>query len=332
MLFGDLAATEEVDKPVNDSGNEGTVISALNNLVRSIGSSVESAPDLFGSAFNSKVTALQQRAMLSLVTMWTASLTTSGGSGEVALSAVEEAMRTAHKRGDHDAVARTLLLMYHVLQQKQLQSGDVDYGLEDLLLRCIHRFASLKSHSMVAEAALSLVALRARGPVLWSDHSRGDADETTDTLGIKWSVADLWTQIGVSLLGNSAIVSRVIVLPSGVLDSANDATPPTSTSATAVSQANRATNKEVQLDAYLSELHAEDQARLHLMAALTVCDIFRRMGQPLMADLACRRTLRQHSERASPEDLARVYTKLICLKVDTINFRLIDLNMNGAHW
>jgi hypothetical protein len=310
---------------ISDTPSGGaSVVDALSNLLCSIGG-IGNAVD-YGSAFNSKVTATQQRAMLSLVTMWTANLATGGESGEVALSAVEEAMRTAHKRGDHDAVARTLLLMYHVLQQKNLSHGDLSVGLEDLLLRCVQRFAALKHHIMVSEAALSLVALRAKGPLLWSDPPRqhgsdGKGDVSVGTA--KWSVADLWTQINAALLGNSALINRVTKTPSNRNKDGKVGIAATAPSA-APHLANRGQNKELQSDAYLLDGAVEDQARLHVMAAIVSCDLWRRMGMLYMAEMACKRTLRQYTATASRADLSALYAKLLMVKVDATNLRLIS--------
>jgi hypothetical protein len=51
-----------------------------------------------------------QQALLQLASMWTRN-----GHYNLAMSAVEQAMKTAHQRGDHGSVARALLLLYHVV-------------------------------------------------------------------------------------------------------------------------------------------------------------------------------------------------------------------------
>ena len=99
-----------------------------------------------------------QHAMITLATMWTLS-----GNYSMALSAVEEAMNTAHQREDHHSVTKALLLMFHIF--KGGHAEELLAGAEDILVRCLKRCKALQMHRQISEIALLLAECRSRGPL-----------------------------------------------------------------------------------------------------------------------------------------------------------------------
>jgi len=90
-----------------------------------------------------------QQALLKLASMWL-----QNGHPQLAMTAVEEAMKSAHQRGDHASVARALLLLHHVVIGMQTQTNASEQGVaayrhvqgvspEEVLQRCLDRCSSL---------------------------------------------------------------------------------------------------------------------------------------------------------------------------------------------
>ena len=76
------------------------------------------------------------------------------------MTAVEEAMKSAHQRGDHASVARALLLLHHVVIGMQTQTNSSEHAAaanrhvqgvspEEVLQRCLDRCSSLGELSKV---------------------------------------------------------------------------------------------------------------------------------------------------------------------------------------
>ena len=90
-----------------------------------------------------------QQALLKLASMWL-----QNGHPQLAMTAVEEAMKSAHQRGDHASVARALLLLHHVVIGMQTQINGSEQAAaayrhvqgvspEEVLQRCLDRCSSL---------------------------------------------------------------------------------------------------------------------------------------------------------------------------------------------
>ena len=62
-----------------------------------------------------------QEALLKLATIWM-----QNGYYPLAMTAVEEAMKVAHQRGDHTSVARALLLLHHIVAGLESTNGNYD--------------------------------------------------------------------------------------------------------------------------------------------------------------------------------------------------------------
>ena len=90
------------------------------------------------------------------------------GHPQLAMTAVEEAMKSAHQRGDHASVARALLLLHHVVIGMQTQTNSSEYAAaaagyrhvqgvspEEVLQRCLDRCSSLGNVSIVGTCLLN---------------------------------------------------------------------------------------------------------------------------------------------------------------------------------
>jgi hypothetical protein len=191
-----------------------------------------------------------QHAMLDIAVMWMRV-----HNYTMALSAVEEGMKTAHQRGDHAAVATALLLLHRIF--RHAHSVEQLAAAEDILLRCINRCAALSLQYLTAQATLLVVHLRStrrlRHPASQMEVSAangGDYDpealageasglgyaSTAAGLGtyqerdqeqgreqeqdlapgdVLWTLSDLWTQLGFALLGEITLTCQV-VRPQGI--------------------------------------------------------------------------------------------------------------------
>jgi len=103
-----------------------------------------------------------QEAMLTLGDVWL-----SGEQFQLALTAVEEALKTAHQRDDHESIACSLLLLHRVLLRSHASNVNKDKLLgEEALMRCLMRCLALSLDGLSAEAALSLAHVRCHGPLV----------------------------------------------------------------------------------------------------------------------------------------------------------------------
>jgi hypothetical protein len=117
--------------------------------------------------------------MLELAAMWSRN-----GHYEIAMSAVEEAMKTAHQRGDHSSVAKALLVLHHVVlgiesvRVSTTGSGTMvgtsggrsnsEISAEEVLGRCLDRCESQGLAALAAQAVILLARIRSAGPLNWS--------------------------------------------------------------------------------------------------------------------------------------------------------------------
>jgi hypothetical protein len=98
----------------------------------------------------------------------------------IAMSAVEQAMKTAHQRGDHGSVARALLLLYHVVnsglnfQNREGQRGASTSvaltGAEEILRRCLIRCCLAACEFLLLRAAILLAQLLSTQSLSWSQN------------------------------------------------------------------------------------------------------------------------------------------------------------------
>lgn len=262
-----------------------------------------------------------QHAMLSLAGMWIRA-----ANYPMALSAIEEALKTAHQRGDHAAVAQSLFLLHSVFENSN--DPALVASVEDILLRCTKRSAALDLQHLTAQSALLLAQLRAKQPFTESSLVRGDDAQYGSSAvsthhgaaanpveAASRCVEDIWTQISFSLLGEIAL-TRQVVTPQGILED-TEFTQSGASSTMMGPQANNVAKKENLKDVPLSV--GPELVRLSLEASLVASELWARLGMLPMAEFACLRAVKQFASVAVAEDIAVVYLRLLRLQVQILH-------------
>lgn len=238
-----------------------------------------------------------QQALLQLASMWTRN-----GHYTLAMSAVEQAMKTAHQRGDHGSVARALLLLYHVVnglnspEQGGTEGGSISValtGAEEILRRCLDRCCSLGMHALASQAAILLAQLLSTQSLSWSQSSylsdwltnsedeniggssdRNSAKNGSNVNGNNGIVKNIWTLLLSSLIGEAKICSQI---SSGL----NIVEKNTSNIIPVVKVKNN------------SAVTYEEFKALEIQTAIVSINYWCRLGVPTLGELQCRRTIRQ---------------------------------------
>ena len=281
------------------AGAKSTPATAMEALVSSV------TEPLFSSARH-------QMAMLALATAWA-----HGGYLQLARTAIEEAMKTAHQRGDHAAVAKALLLLHVVVAASGGVGGGAgnsseakDVSAEEVLARCMQRCATLQLRPLSAQATLLMVRYRARllsrlsfptgdglagsNPTVVDHQERGVGKDGAAGGG---SVQNLWTLWTCALLGDLQLTTKVYSARSSRLPLAPSTKDP-----------NAATNYPL----------TTEEAGAHLGAsALAAIELWSYLSLPDMAELQARRALRQLGVHGSAPELVALGCKLAFLHVDT---------------
>eukprot|EP01037_Dinobryon_pediforme_P020278 gene20278-20858_t len=242
-----------------------------------------------------------QHAMITLATMWTLS-----GNYSMALSAVEEAMNTAHQREDHHSVTKALLLMFHIF--KGGHAEELLAGAEDILVRCLKRCKALQMHRQISEIALLLAECRSRGPLklsyrLSSEQVSGQA---------LWSTADIFNHISAALLGNTLITCQV-VSQGAATGTEEDAADEPSHKPTAIPLRNEAA---LLVDPVMKI--SPDLVSFSCKGTLLAASVWERLGMNHMADFSYRRYLRQFGLCSASEDILQIFCKMIFVKLDIL--------------
>lgn len=270
-----------------------------------------------------------QHAMLSLARMWL-----HADNYPMALSAIEEALKTAHQRGDHAAVAQSLFLLHAVFQNSNDPS--LVASVEDILLRCTKRSAALDLQSLTAQSALLLVQLRAKQPfrennLIASENSPAgssapsgahasisndntNSNTTGPTETSIWQVADLWSQMSFALLGEIALTRQVVSLAGITEDTEFTQSGPTNAmmGPNAAANAKKENLQEVPLSV------SPELVKLSLQASLISSDLYARLGMLQMSEFVCLRAVKQFASVASVEDMLAVYMKLLQVQVQLV--------------
>jgi len=293
---------------VNDITDEASA-QALEALVNSLGE-----PQFAGTR--------HQTAMLALSTMWARS-----GHFQLALRGTEEAMKTAHQRGDHAAVTKALLLFHVILLEEEGGESGAGTGTgtgggggasarvnaEEVLQRCLVRCANLGLRAVSSQAALQLVRSRARGYLfLRQADSEAGAEVGTIAGGAgtsssssggggnsMWSVQDLWRLMSAMSLGDIHLTARVA----------------TSSSA-AQTAASAQQIKVVEASGADAPLNVSEAMHFSAQSAETYMDIWTRLSCPEIAEITGRRALRQLGLHATAEDLVTIGTRIAQIKVE----------------
>lgn len=292
--------------PHTDGSGPTGVVKALHDLLHS--------DDVVEASMTS-----HQHAMLKLASMWK-----STDNFTMALSAVEEALKTAHQRGDHTTVAHALFLLHGVFTDSH------DLALiataEDVLVRCLKRCAALNMQDLTAQAALLLAQLRSKQPFRWSALPEEVSMPSIGSLSTSsagtasaahWKLSEIWSQINFALLGeisltNQILTSRRILEDSEFTQSASGAG--SLLGPTPASQHAKKDNQQ-EVSSRLSPAHAQ----LVLQAGVLNADIWARAGMLSMAELSLRRVMRSFNSRIhSAEDVIPVYCKLLYIQTKQV--------------
>lgn len=294
MTCLDFHAAEDSIHKFYDSGSSllGPMQSINGAIVRGYGENgAKSAPAVAMEALVNSLTeppfgnARHQQAMLALATAWTL-----GGYSQLAMSAIEEAMKTAHQRGDHAAVAKALLLL-HVVATQDMATANV--SAEEVLTRCLDKCAGLKLRSLSAQAVLLMVRYRARQlprfqPRLQDELNKISTDQT--------SASALWNLWSCALVGDCHLSARI---------SSGRTTVPHLTPAT------KDANSKADYPMSTSEA-----AVFIGSAALTAVDVWIYMGRADMAELQARRAIRQLGLYGTTAEIISLVCKLAYLHIE----------------
>ena len=248
-----------------------------------------------------------QQALLQLASMWSRN-----GHYHLAMVAVEEAMKTAHQRGDHGSVARALLLLYHVVSglnsSDQKSSIIATIGAEEVLRRCLDRCSTLGMNALAAQATVLLARLLSSRPLSWTQSSFTSdyftpSDDDVDIQGTdsrhsrsKSSVQSTWTLMQCSLLGDAKMCALL---------SNNESTQSIQTTVTAPSTAAKELSAGLSYAEFLSIQAQCDIAAVHYWC---------RLGVPFLADLQCRRSLRTLNACKGAKMSSELLISLSCQK------------------
>lgn len=267
-----------------------------------------------------------QHAMLSVARMWL-----SASNYTMALSAIEEALKTAQQRGDHITVAHGLLLLH------ELFNGSNDIALvaaaEDILVRCTSRCAALNLQHLTAQAALLLTQLRSKQPFRRHSHTLIQIEYSTDggdsSSGDveRWSMGHMWSQLTCSLLGEIALTAQVIT-PNGITVDSEFAVVGTSHHSLVVQQQSQHLKKDRSQESPFKV--TKDFISLSLQACSVAADLWVRAGMLRTAEHSIRRCLRLYHHLAEVEDAVRLYAKLIVLNTDIAHSRVVHQKLSSS--
>lgn len=253
-----------------------------------------------------------QYALLQLGRMWLGN-----GNAVMAMAAIEEALKTAHHLGDHEAVAHALLLLFEVVRNSE--DPAVAASAEDILLRCSQRCAALHMQGLMGQCTLLLASLRARqrlqlNGALLADESGANGDPTRAV----WRAEQVWAQMHFALLGEIALSAQVVSRRGVTEDSEFTQTGTASLNPMQQQQQNIAARKENLQDLPLNV--GEELAQLTAEYALNSADLWRRLEMPAMAEFALRRALADGRAvaRAGDSAVGRLLTRLLEAQVDWV--------------
>ena len=268
------------------------------------------------STGSSSSSSKHQHVMLSLASMWLRA-----DNLVMALAAIEEALKIAHQRGDHAAVAHALLLLQAVFTASQ--EPDLVASGEDILMRCLKRCASLGLQQLTAQCTLLLATLRAHQPLSCTGLSIGidgvgahAMDEDEDHIGSashtqslqlqqlvpKWCFGDVWAQLNFVQLGEISLSCQVVT-PTGIVEdfefnqssaSSNQLQQPLNGSNNSMVNGGKKDSTSSS-DGPLPE--GRTLAQLNLQCSLVGCALWFRAGMLPMAEFWCRRAIRQVSQQ-----------------------------------
>ncbi len=283
-----------------------------------------------GSPFSARLAS----SMISLASMWILSHNYS-----LAASAVEEALKSAHQRKDHQSVAKALLLLFHIFDETQgsLYSGS---KAEAMLMSCLHRCWTLNLRASMCDVALLLINLRSRCSLSSASAAVGgnpvaspfSVDVTIakqqhledELLYVPSDISILWLQLSSALLGKTSLLQSVLPstvqatdLKDIVASSMSSASTPAlgSTAAAAMLGAARKPDRTAQLREAIWTV-SPTHIKFCVNAALTAISLWERHDMLLMASFACQRAIRQYAAFSSLEDIVKIMAKFVRVRTN----------------
>jgi len=260
-------------------------------------------PDLSPPSGPNPLKRLQQ-SMLSMASV----LITSGNLREGA-TAVEEAMKVAHKCGDHASVCQSLLLLQYILiQERPPRQSPADLAaIQTALLQLIAQTTDLKLRHITAQARLLLARVLLLGDLQLThdDHGKGIAQVIYNgpSGSRRTCPQDIWEQLTLAQLGEDAMTEQTIpntpIIP-------------------------------VKKDSGLPSgpLSAEELGSIPLQAAAVSAELWMRLGLYEMAELECARALRIYISSGDMyrEEVLYLGTQLAILRAESgFEFSLLRL-------
>ncbi len=241
-----------------------------------------------------------QQAMLHLASMWT-----NNKNYSVALSAVEEAMKIAHQRGDHISVVKALLLLHEVVIGTSGSESNLtsNVSAEEVLCRCIKRCAELNARSLASQSVLLLVKLRIKLPLKVNSNEIENISGISDTVhslynSSVYNAKNLWSLLESAKLGECGIMSQI--LAHGTIDTIGMGILPTAPIGPGVKE-----SKDQDLPLSVSE-----NVIFCIQAGIIAVDFYTRLYLPSMGLLECKRLLKQYESHLTDYDTALIYSKM----------------------
>lgn len=223
-----------------------------------------------------------QHAMMNLAIMWI-----SAKNYEMAQSAVEEALKTAHQRGDHPSVVKCLLLLFQVLQSY----GDSQEGSSDeLLIRCISKSGVLGLNDLVNEAVLLFAKTKMRNldlSVIATDENANTTDDSKAKLATssspEWTFQHIFNLLSFAVHGEMSLTVKYCL--TRVVTNLDDI------NAVGVGVAAIPTAKQSTVPSEKINFLDEKYAELYFNAALIYAELWHRGGRSHMSSIFCRRAI-----------------------------------------
>lgn len=272
-----------------------------------------------------------QQAMLTLASTWA-----HNNHYSTAMLALEEAMKTAHQRGDHISIAKALLVLHEVVlssQKDQLVISQSNVLPEEVLCRCINRCVELHMRPLASQAAIYLAKLRSQRPLrnngigifsspktvvtainkskpgiddnnqnVMEDEAFVTAFSGTDT------IQNVWYLLLCAQIGECQLISQVA---NGTIYNVSPSIHPNS-------------KDNASQDIPLS---VEESIPFSIQATIVSSELWMRLGLLEMAQLQCRRAIRQYGIHATSEDFINICCSMAKQIVD-IEYSLLKNNHN----
>jgi hypothetical protein len=216
-----------------------------------------------------------------------------------ALTAVEESLKTAHQRNDHESIASALLLLYQTLKSgsnvnlnRMLLSG------EEALMRCLSRSSSLGLTRLSCEAAVHLTEAGSDNPLISRDELTINENvvDASKISSVRRTAQELWILLA-ACSSNLVRIIHGVVNPVVTHNDAND---------TSIKYLHR-----VIADSISFGVQDNFESRICAISA----SLWMRYGLPSMASVSCIRGIISLKPSFSATDFVD-YIRLCCIFAD----------------